>query len=144
MNRKILWVEDDYYAIKGLVRPLENAHFKVDVAISAKEAYDYVLKWQEYDLIVLDVIVTITDDEEPVMPEIAKWVNNDEYAGIAMAKWLLQELKIACPILLMSVVNDPVTRFGLTGISNLYYLSKKGLLPSLVKEKVFGILNLKE
>ena len=144
MNRKILWIEDDYYAIKGLVRPLENAHFKVDVAISAKDAYDYALKWRDYDLIVLDVIVSVTDDEEPVIPEIAKWANNDEYVGIAMARWLIQELKIECPILLMSVVNDPIKRFGLSGIPNLYYLSKKGLLPSRVKEEVFRILNLKD
>lgn len=144
MNRKILWVEDDYYAIKGLVRPLENANFKIQVATSAKEAYDYVMKWQDYDLIVLDVIVSVTDDEEPVIPEIEQWANTDEYVGIAMARWLLQDLKIERPILLMSVVNDPVNRFGLTGTPNLYYLSKKGLLPSRVKDEVFRILNITE
>ncbi len=144
MNKKILWVEDDYYAIKGLVRPLENYGFYVDVATSAKDGYKKAANWQEYDLLVVDAIVPASEDDGVVDPEVQKWEDSGEYVGIGLTKWLVNEIKIQRPLLLMSVVADPLKKFDLCDQPNLYYLSKKGLLPSKVKEEVFRILNIEE
>lgn len=144
MNKKILWIEDDYYAIKGLVRPLEISGFHIDVATSAKDGYEKAIKWQEYDLLVVDVIVPVSEDDGEVLPLIEAWESNGEYVGIGLTKWLVNELKVERPILLMSVVSDPIKRASLSEHPNLHSLSKKGLLPSKVKEEVFRILNMKE
>src|SRR5512138_3706986 len=52
MSKRILWIEDDYYTIKGLVKPLENDGFCIDIAIDGIEAYKKLTSWQAYDLIV--------------------------------------------------------------------------------------------
>jgi CheY-like chemotaxis protein len=144
MKKRLLWIEDDYYAIKGLVRPLELNDFTVDVATSAKDGHKLAQNWQEYDLLVVDVIVPVSEDDGNVLPEIQKWEDSGEYVGIGLTKWLITELKVERPILLMSVVTDPIKRFGLTDMPNLYYLSKKGLLPSKVKDEVFRILKIEQ
>ena len=54
MKQRILWIEDDHFAIKGLVRPLELLGFKIDVATSAIEGFHKAQNWKSYDLILVE------------------------------------------------------------------------------------------
>lgn len=139
MSKFILWIEDDYYAIKGLFKPLEKEGFKVNVATSALDAYNQLQNWRTYDLIVVDLIVPLSDDDAKIPPQVKFW-EDEQYVGLGIAKWLARDLKVERPVLLLSVVRDPIANFNLSEFGLKYYLSKSGLLPSRVKEKVLRIL----
>lgn len=142
MNKHILWVEDDYFAIKGLVRPLEREGFEIDVARSATEAFQKAQNWQAYDLILVDLILPLSNDPGPVPEEVRSW-DNEQYVGLGIVKWLKQELKVTCPVLILSVVRQPISKFHLEGLGLAGHLPKRGLLPHRVKEEVLGLLGIK-
>jgi CheY-like chemotaxis protein len=142
MNKKILWLEDDHYAIKGLMRPLELAGFTMDVAASAVDGYEMAQNWQQYDLFVVDLIIPLSNDDKDVTPELKAW-DDEEFLGIAFTKWLKDQVKVDRPVLIMSVVGDISSRFNLAAYDSVFTLSKRGLLPSSVKAEVFRILNIK-
>ncbi|MBN1991593.1 MAG: hypothetical protein JW953_02740 [Anaerolineae bacterium] len=143
MNKHILWIEDDHFAIKGLVRPLAKAGFEIDVATSATEGFEKAQNWQGYDLIMVDLILPLTGEAETPPEKVASW-GNEEYAGIGLLKWLKTELQVECPVLMLSVVREPISRFNLDHLELAGYLPKRGLLPSQVKEQVFSVLGLEQ
>ena len=141
MKKRILWIEDDYYAIKGLMRPLERAGFQVEAATSAVEGYTKAHRWQSYDVIVVDLILPLSDDDHTLPDSVKSW-RGEEYVGVGLLKWLLAELKVTCPVLLLSVVRHPIHTYQLNGIGLASYLPKRGLLPSQVKAEIFRLLGL--
>ncbi len=143
MARQILWIEDDYYAIQGLMRPLEKAGFTVDPAPSAYDGYIKAMHWQSYDLITVDLILPLSNDDRILPEKVAAW-QGEEYAGVGLLKWLLTELKVQCPVLLLSVVRHPTQTYHLENIGLAGYLPKRGLLPSHVKEEIFRLLGIGE
>lgn len=143
MKKKILWIDDDYYAISGLFRPLERSGFKIDPAISALEGYRKAQKWEEYDLIVVDLIIPVSQQQETV-PEIVKtWDDEGEnkHVGVGIVKWLLQTLNVGCPVVILSVVRDPINAYNLSEIGLAGYIQKGELLPSGLKDQIEQILN---
>ncbi len=141
MNKRILWIEDDYYAIKGLVRPLEKAGFEVDAATSAIDGFNKALHWEQYDLIVVDLILPISNDNKPVPEKVSAW-QKEEQVGVGILKWLLVELKVTRPILLLTVVRNSAQAYKLDSLGLAGYLPKRGLLPSQVKTEVFRLLGI--
>ncbi len=142
MKNKILWIEDESFMMKGLLRPLQLMGYEIDIASSAAEAFIKAKKWMDYDILVVDIIIPLSNEE--VMPdEIKKW-GAEPYVGIGLAKWLAQENNVKCPILLMSIIGNPISIFELDKFGYKFYLEKSGLLPSTVKEKILQILENKD
>lgn len=145
MNRQILWIEDDYHAIKGLVRPLEKEKFIVDSATSAFDGYQMAQHWQKYDLIVLDLILPLTNGHDVELPLVVKSWKEEPHVGIGILKWLMRDLKVTCPVVILSVVQDPVATYHLDeDIKPASYLPKHALLPTTLKQAVFSLLGLTE
>jgi CheY-like chemotaxis protein len=143
MKKRILWIEDDYYDIQGLLRPLEKAGFRIDVARSAVDGFRKAVNWQAYDLIVVDLIMPLSDDTGP-LPETVLFWDAEEHVGLGLVKWLVLDLKVECPILLLSVVRDPISTYNLKDLDLAGSLLKRGLLPSEVKEEVCHVLGIVE
>ena len=141
MNKRILWIEDDYYAIKGLVRPLEKAGFVVEAATSALDGFNRAQHWEQYDLIVVDLILPISNETKPVPDKVSAW-QKEEHVGVGILKWLLGELKVKCPVMLLSVVRNPAQTYKLDSLGLAAYLPKRGLLPTQVKAEVFRLLGI--
>ena len=141
MAKRILWIEDDYYAIKGLVRPLEKAGLTIDAATSAYDGYLKAQHWQAYVLIIVDLILPLSNGD-PALPEKVTAWQREEYVGVGLLKWLLSDLKVKCPVLLLSVVRHPTHTFQLENLGLAGYLPKRGLLPSRVKADIFQLLGL--
>lgn len=139
MERRILWIEDDYYAVKGLVRPLEKRGIKVIKATSAIEGMRLAEDPESYDLIIVDLILPLSDTSDPVPPEIEKW-RDERYVGVGLIKWLLTDRQVRCPVLVLSVVNDAPATFGLDGMTIAGQLPKRALLPSAVEAAVLDLL----
>jgi len=141
MKKRILWIDDDYYSIQGLFRPIEKEGYKVDVALSAFDGYQKAQKWQDYDLIVVDLIIPISREESA--PAIVKgWNNKEEYehVGLGLAKWLLDDAQAKCPVLILSVVPDPISLFKMEKLGLAGYVRKDGLLPSKLKNELLSAM----
>lgn len=140
MTKRILWIDDDYYAIKGLFRPLEKAGYNVDVAVSAYEGFQKAQRWRGYDLIVVDLIIPISEEES--VPDIVKdWGNEkNTYVGIGLVKWLIQQVQATCPVIILSVIPDPITAYRLENLQLTGFIRKSGLLPTDLKNEIFKIL----
>ena len=141
MHKNILWIEDDYFAIKGLIRPLEKAGFAIDIATSAFEGYQKAQHWTTYDLIMVDLILPARAGDQALPEPVASW-QSEAHLGIGLLKWLLTELAVQCPVMLLSVVRHPTQTYGLENLGLAGYLPKRGLLPSHVREEVFRLLRL--
>jgi CheY-like chemotaxis protein len=142
MNKKILWIEDDYYAIQGLFHPMEKEGFKLDVAVSALDGYRKAQKWKEYDLIVVDLILPVSQQQETAPELVKSWEDEkiNKHVGIGVVKWLVETLKVECPVIIMSVVPDPIAAFNLENLKISGYISKSGLLPTNLNEQLTGFL----
>jgi DNA-binding response OmpR family regulator len=57
MNNSILWIEDDFYHVRGLVKPLEKDGYKITIARSVIEAKEHLINWQDFSAILLDLII---------------------------------------------------------------------------------------
>jgi len=143
MKKRILWIEDDYYAIKGLVRPLEKAGFQIDIATAAVEGFRKATNWETYDLILADLIMPLSDSGESLPEIVGSWAI-ERYAGVGLLKWMMLDLKVGCPVLIVSVVQDPISTFDLGDLGLAGYLLKRGLLPSEVKKEVYRVLEIAE
>jgi DNA-binding response OmpR family regulator len=139
MKKCILWIEDDYFDVKGLVYSLSKEGFKIDVATSAVQGFEKAQNWQAYDLIIVDLILPLADDIGTLPEKVQSWAK-EQHTGIGLLKWLKTELKAECPVMMLSVVREPISRFNLENLGLAGYLPKRGLLPSQVKEEVFKIL----
>ncbi len=143
MKMRILWIEDDYYIIKGLVLPLEKAGFNIDIAKSALIGYQKAREWKNYDLILLDLILPSADDDKP-LPDLIRTWDQEEFIGLGLVKWLFATLKVEVPVILLSVIEDPISTYHLEELGVSEALLKRGLLPSQVKATVFKTLGIQE
>jgi len=136
---KILWIEDDYYHVKGLFRRLEKEGYTILYATSANEAYYKVQDWQTYDVIVVDVILPLRDQRDnELLPEVENW-KQEEYAGIGLLKYMYRELRIEVPVIALSVVaNKLAGTLEALGVDEV--LLKRGILPRQVQETVHEVL----
>lgn len=142
MSKKILWIDDDYFAIEGLMLPLKKQKIQVDYAISALDGYRKAQKWQEYDLIVVDLIIPVSDVDETTPQPVKSWDAEETYpeVGIGIVTWLKKELNVTCPVVILSVVANPIKNYNLESLNLSGYFSKRGLLPTALKEKLMRYL----
>jgi CheY-like chemotaxis protein len=136
---KILWIEDDSYALRGLLRPLQKEGYEIVTAKSALESYELAQRWPSYDLIVVDLILPLSTDDCSLPSVVTAW-NAEAQVGVGILKWLFNDLHSTTPVLLLSVVRDPIQALHLQDLPLAGSLAKRGLLPSQVKEEVNRIL----
>lgn len=96
---KILFVDDDRYEMLGLVERLEEEGYKVEAATSPDMAYRKLKRFQP-DLIITDLIMS-SDPDDPSPTQ-------NRYVGIQFCRAIREELKLACPIIVLTFVNDPL------------------------------------
>lgn len=144
MKKKILWIDDDYYSIQFLFRPIKKAGFQIVPATSALDGYRMALDGTKYDLIVVDMILPISEEEASIPEIVESWKRNGEkeHVGVGLTKWLIKTLKVACPVVILSVVQDPVSTYNLEDLNVAGYVHKGGLLPTRLKEELFTILEI--
>lgn len=132
---KILWIEDDYYNYQSLFRPLQRKGIEVDYALSALDGYRKALTWKQYSIIVVDIILPIKK-ESGSLPEVMKSWEDEKYPGIGLVKWLIKTQKVNCPIVILSVVDNPIESYNLQELGIADYIPKRGLLPSVLSERL--------
>lgn len=129
MNNRILWVEDDYYHIQGLMRPLIKKGISVDFALNGFEAYNKCKNWKKYDFIIIDLILPLTKDNTTLPEEVKTW-EREQYVGIGLIKWLRNELRATFPIIVLSVNSNVIDKYELADLRINANISKMGVSPS--------------
>ena len=137
--QKILWIEDDYYNYQSLFRPLQLMGISLDYALSALEGYNKARKWRMYAAIVVDIILPLKM-EVGEMPEVVKAWEKEQYPGIGLVKWLLAEEKVKIPVIILSVIDNPIQRYDLQDLGIADYIPKRGLLPSVVTQRILAAM----
>ena len=135
MTTKILWVEDDYYHIQYLFHHLQKEGAVITPALSACDAYRLVEKGNKFDLMVVDIILPISSSLEKLPDTVADW-NLEKYPGIGLVKWLKGKKKVDCPVVILSVIDDPICEYDLTEFNVDEVILKKGLGPHEFTEKI--------
>lgn len=92
---RILFVDDDYYEMLGLIERLEAEGMQVITATTVPEALDK--SKEQPDLIISDLI----------MPRVSEaTLGDDRYVGVNFCKTMKARFP-SCPIIVLTVVSDP-------------------------------------
>ena len=138
---RILWIEDDYYHLKGLVKPLQKMGFKIATARSFVEARKSLQDWQQFCMIILDLILPYSETERVSRGQaggngIADMTEN----GVGLFDHMVDELRLTIPILILSVVTDEHIINHVVSKGAVRPFVKRGVLPEELKAAVMEIL----
>ena len=131
MKRKILWIEDDYILLKPLIEQLKRSGYIFDYAKDKKEAIK-LLNRSKYDLIILDIILPEGEYVDYREPEL--------YVGLSLLEYIVKDLKIDVPIIVISVINDQKIRSEALKLGVKTYLNKGSIKPSELKTLVNNMI----
>ena len=135
---KILWIEDQYDLLKGMLRPLSKGGHTVEYAVNAYDGWVKAKNWKHYALIVVDLILPLSDSPERLPAEIAHW-KDEKYPGIGLLKWLLGTVDETCKVVVITVVPDDLSRYGVDR-ARVVELAKQDLRPSVVARTLTPLL----
>lgn len=140
-QQKILWVEDDYYHVKGLVKPLEKIGFQVVPARSFVEAKSLLKNWSSFCIVLLDLIIPYSE-RELVNPNQKEDETNETVSenGLALFDYMVEELRINVPIVILSVIRTQQIMDSLMSKGAARTVEKSGLLPKDIKHVVLDVI----
>lgn len=132
---KILWVDDDYFHIQSLLRQVEKKGYKIDYALNAADGFVKAKNWKEYKIIIVDIILPLSNHNEKLSDTVKSWELED-YPGVGFLKWLLLELKVKIPVVVLSVIEDLLDKYELQGLGVAEVITKTGQGPSQIAERL--------
>lgn len=140
MSNKLFWIDEDYFHLSGILRPLIKLGYEIEVSESFEEAKDRLDKEIDFSLILLDLI----------LPNSLIFMRSQKKEANYLQPWQLgkdlfyyirNEKRYNGPILLLTIVTHVKVIDELLAVGPTYYLGKSGLLPQDLKEMVINILN---
>lgn len=129
MKNTILFLDDDQYDMKPFVEKLEKENFNVKSFAEPEEALEFLKSVRSPDLIIADLIMRTSPDES---------AEEAHYVGIIFCKTVREELKLKCPIIVLSVVSDPAIQTEVRKYANIFLT--KPILPFELVREVKGLL----
>ncbi|MCU0509777.1 MAG: hypothetical protein MUC34_15595 [Anaerolineae bacterium] len=136
---RIFWVEDDYYAVRGLMEPVVKHGAVIEKAISATEAYRALSRSANYGLIILDLILPLSLEDGDPPPTVEAW-DRYEFPGVGLVEWLMNQVHPPCPVVILSITREPASRYGLDRFGIAAFIDKVTATPQSVAEKLSEIL----
>ena len=130
---KILWIDDDYFHIQSLLHQAEKRGYIVEYALNAADGYAKAKKWKDYKIMIVDIILPLHDHNEQLTDTVKSW-ESEKYPGIGFLKWLLLDLRVKCPVIVLSVVQDVLDNYELQNLGVSEVIPKTGLGPTLLME----------
>lgn len=127
---RILWVEDDYYHLKNLTLPLLKRGITVVPARTFLEAKERLRQWQEFSLVLLDLIIPYSDSE--ILDPSQSNQGTDRVLannGIDLFRLMVEDLKVSIPIVLLTVVRTTAIVNSLMSHGAAKHVYKSGLIP---------------
>ncbi|MFC1717256.1 hypothetical protein ACFL6S_26580 [Candidatus Poribacteria bacterium] len=130
---KILWLDNDRVFPKIYILGLIHEGHEVKHALSLSEAIKE-LDSDKYDLLILDVMMTVRDDEQDLFPDGA--TNHGQKAGLVFYKEFKERLENDnVSLLVLTIRSDSEIReaFTVAGLPSKNFASK----PEVARAEVF-------
>ncbi len=143
--KKILWVEDDYYHLKGLFKKVEEKGFSVIPARSYIEAKTSLKNESELCMIVLDLIIPYSESIL-VDPDLKNIETNEDATknGVLLFDYIVDELKLDIPILILTMAQVPdIINNLISRRKFVKKIEKFGTLPIDIKRQVLEMIKSK-
>ncbi len=120
MSGRILWVDTDAMAIRGITKDIKRSGYKVDTRLTCRAGYEVLNSRNcEYDCLIAALIM-------PDDPRYSR--EKEEYVGLEF----IEEARELCPnlsILVYSVIAGNETKKRAKELGANEYLVKRGTLP---------------
>lgn len=129
MERSIAWIEDDTHIIEPVVRPLEEAGYRISKFSNAQAALDAAEEIAKHDLLLLDIIIPQGNPE----------LELGRFPGVALLRELQEKRRLAIPVLVLTVVDREEAIEALKKLDVEEVLNKP-ILSSELKDAVERIL----
>ena len=126
MSKKIVWIEDDISIIQSVIEQTEDAGYEVIKIQSISDAENSLDIIREADLILLDMILLPSDDDNLYV----------RYAGRDFLLKLRETYNITTPVIVFTVVTQEKELEGLDVADTII----KPVLPGILKEKIEKVL----
>jgi CheY-like chemotaxis protein len=137
---KILWIDDDYQGIMGLVRLIEQAGHQITGVRTIHSALQELRSDKEYELFIIDILLPIDESTDTSVPDCIKMAGDN--TGEGLIAYIRNEMNLSTPIIIISILaGDSQLKSRLEPYEVSSYLPKGALTPSLVKETVDQALN---
>lgn len=133
--RHILWVDDDYQIIRGLIRPLEQAEYSFYPVKTIAAAIESLKSDTTFDLAIVDIFLPLAETTSTLMP--ASITAAGDFVGEGLIVYLRDDLNLKIPIIVMSISGSDgelVARLEPYEVSA--FLNKGELKPLQVKQVV--------
>lgn len=130
-GKRMLWVEDDYFRLRGMVRPLQKRGLEVVSVENEREATELLDKKQHFDVFLIDILIPEGLEESQVESAVLK-----DHPGLSLIEKIRCVYKLSTPILVLTVVQDArvLGRIRKIGVSNI--LLKGYFHPSELEHEV--------
>lgn len=137
-GKRMLWVDDDYYRLRGLVRPLVKMGLEVIYVENEKEAIKLLNEKSHFDIFLIDILIPEGLDVNQL--ESIEIKNN---VGLLLVEKIRQIYKLSSPIFVLTVVQDKriLDLLRKHGVSNI--MAKGHIYPADLKNEVALALGIK-
>ena len=144
-QKTILWIEDDYYHLKGLFKKIEKKGFSLVPARSYLEAKEILKDKKDFCLIALDLIISYSENliNCPNIENEKPEGTNEQItkSGIKIFDYIVKDLKLNIPILILSIVRTKKILDKLTEIKIVEVIEKLGITRLDIERIVLDMLN---
>lgn len=137
-GKRMLWVEDDYFRLRGLTRPLKKKGLEIVFAKDEKEATGLLDKKERFDIFLIDIIIPEGIDDRKVAS-----VEVRENVGVDLIRRIRQNYNLSIPILVLTVVEDPIILQEIRNLGVSTIIPKGNFHPSELENEVALVLGLK-
>lgn len=138
---KILWIDDDYEMIRGLIRPLEQTGHKIDCVRDITTALERLHHNELYELVIVDIIIPSFVSPGLLPSHIQYLLDEGLEGGEVLIKYIRRNLGLRIPIIVLSVTaNEGELRKRFEPYLVSRFLEKSGLSPKQLKGIVEEVL----
>jgi CheY-like chemotaxis protein len=134
-RKKILWVEDDAWAIQGLMLPIIHSGVEVEIVETYTDALEKLEIGEAFDAFVVDLILPLARDAES---DISTQGEQDKYLGVSLVKEIKARWPEA-PVFVLTVVSDDAVFKALADLEVTHILHKP-ILPSELQDILLGMI----
>lgn len=140
---RILWIDDDFPRIRGLMRPLEREGHQIEPVGDMASALEKLVGGFAYDLVVVDILLPYYKSVQGSLnAKLVTCIEAGKRPGVCLIQDMRENQGLRCPIVVMSVMAlDGQVRAELEPFQISAWLAKGDLTPDAVYQTLIKALD---
>ena len=141
-NKRILWIDDDVYVLQSILLPLEKRGHQVEKVDNLGQAEELVKQngADHFHLLVVDMLMPPHDNRGEVPLWLKDRVHPSGANGAVFIHHARHNLCVPGPILILSIVGDPISEYQLEDDPSLHFVHKPRIKSAELVEKVIQLI----